>query len=255
MSRSNPQPTNPAKRFFKWSGSKGTLGYYDKEQQKEIEVKLPFTFLVLDELATISGFCEQDTSNYWSNEVRNSGRDEITVRTGKGTKGKGLYRDLKLQLPGLRFAKSIYIAHRNEEGVFVIGNLKAVGSAFAAWWEFSNKHVVDLGKVTLMGSEEAKKGATTYYIPTFSWDHADTDEDEIAKELDKELQVYLSQYLAEPAEDTWHEDAEQRAGDSGYEKFKRSRPAKKPEVEDPDFGSMLEKGLEADGIDLNDIPF
>jgi hypothetical protein len=255
MSRSNPQPTNPAKRFFKWSGSKGTLGYYDKEQQKEVEVKLPFTFLVLDELATISGFCEQDTSNYWSNEVRNVSREQLTVKTSHGTKQSGLYKDLTdVRSKGAKYAKSIYIAYK-EQGVFVIGNLKASGAALTAWIEFGNKHVVSMGKVTLTGSEEAKKGATTYYIPTFSWDHADTDEDEIAKELDKELQMYLSQYLAEPAEDTWHEDAEQRAADSGYEKFKRSRPAKKPEVEDPDFGSMLEKGLEADGIDLNDIPF
>lgn len=195
MSRSNPTPTNPAKRFFKWSGSKGQLVYYDKEKQEEIEVKLPFEFLVLDQLATITGYCEQDQSNYWSNEVRSVAKEELTVRTSKGTKEVGLYKDLtEVRSKGAKYAKSVYVAYLDGDD-FVIGNLKASGAALTAWIELSNKYVLDNGKVRLTGSEEGKKGATTYFIPKFEWVPSEVVEDEAAIKLDKELQQYLNQYL------------------------------------------------------------
>lgn len=195
MSRSNPTPTNPAKRFFKWSGSKGKLVYYDKEQQKEIEVKPPFEFLVLDQLATITGYNEQDSSNYWSNEVRSVAKEELTVRTSKGTKQVGLYKDLTdVRSKGAKYAKSVYVAYKDGDQM-VIGNLKASGAALTSWIELSNKCVTENGKIVLSGSQEAKKGATTYYTPVFEWTHSSTDEDSEAIRLDKELQIYLSQYL------------------------------------------------------------
>lgn len=209
MSRSNPTPTNPARRFFKWSGSKGELGYYDKEKQQEIPVTLPFTFLVLDQLATITGFCELDASQYWSNEVRSVAKEELTVRTSKGTKQVGLYKELAdVRSSGAKYAKSIYIAYQ-EDGEFVIGNFKASGAALTAWIELSNKHAVGNGKVALTGSEEAKKGATTYYVPTFEWLHAEADEDRAAIELDKELQIYLSQYLSAAKFDRVHNELDE----------------------------------------------
>lgn len=196
MSRSNPTPSNPARRFFTWKGSKGALVYWDKENAKEVEVKLPFEFLPLDQLATITGFCEPDESSYWSNEVRSVAREELTVKTARGTKQTGLYKDLAdVRSKGAKYAKSIYLAYK-EDGEFVIGNLKASGAALTAWIELGNICKPENGKVILTGSEEAKKGATTYFTPKFEYSSADLDENEIAIDLDKELQVYLSQYLA-----------------------------------------------------------
>jgi hypothetical protein len=206
MSRSQPTLTNPARRFFKWSGSTGKVVYYDKEKKEEIVVKLPFTFLVLDQLATITGFAEQDSSSYWSNEVRNIGKDELNIRTSKGTKYVGLYKSSQglPQVPqGARYAKSIYIAYE-EDGELHLGNFKAVGAALTAWIEFGNSYVVMNGKVAITGSEEAKKGATKYFVPVFAWDHSTSEEDEKAVSLDKELQVYLSQYLDAATHDREH---------------------------------------------------
>lgn len=196
ISRSNPTPINPAKKFFKWKGSTGNLVYWDKEREKEIEVKLPFEFLVLDELSTITGFCEPDKSSYWSNEVRSLAREELTVKTSMGTKQTGLYKDLAdVRGKGAKYAKSIYISHKEPEE-WVIGNLKASGAAVTAWIEFGKTCVPGNGKVVLTGSEEAKKGTTTYFIPQFKYESASIEENDIAIELDKELQVHLSQYLA-----------------------------------------------------------
>jgi hypothetical protein len=196
MSRSNPTTQNPAKYFFRWKG--GQLSYYDKEKQSDVAVDLPFEFLVLDQLATITGFCEADNSGYWSNEVRNVGREELTVKTSKGIKQAGLYKDLAdVRAKGAKYAKSVYIAYLDSDtGEYTIGNIKASGAALTAWIELSNKYVLDNGKVILTGSTEAKKGTTIYSVPTFEWGASETAEDEAALNLDKELQVYLSQYLS-----------------------------------------------------------
>jgi hypothetical protein len=40
-----------------------------------------------------------------------------------------------------------------------------------------------------------------FYPPVFTWDHSDGDDDETAKVLDRELQIYLNQYLSQPKSD------------------------------------------------------
>jgi hypothetical protein len=245
MSRSNPTLTNPSQHFFSWVGSKGILVWYDKDNQKNVEVKLPFTFMVLDELATISGFSKRDQSSYWSNEVRNVANEEFIVKTSKGIKQAGLYKDLAdVRAKGAKYAKSIYIAHRIGDD-YVIGNIKALGSCLSAWIEFSSRNVVGNGSVILTGSSHVPEdhGINEYYIPTFEYHSSTDEENEIAIVLDRELQVYLNQYLAaskfnrsqedeanevpkmddeplpEPPESEWGEDKEDEAnvGSSGLE--------------------------------------
>lgn len=195
MSRSNPTQSNPARYYYRWSGSKGELSYYDKEKQVEVPVELPFHFLVLDELATITGFCEQDGSQYWSNEVRSVAREELIVKTSAGTKQTGLYKDLAdVRSKGAKYAKSIYIAHYDGHEM-VIANIKAHGAALTAWIELSSRHKVENGKVVLTGTEKGKKGATEYFIPKFEYQASDPQDDEKAIELDRQLQQHLSQYL------------------------------------------------------------
>jgi hypothetical protein len=201
MSRSQPTLTSPVTKFFRWYGKEGKLAHYDKEAEKEVKVKLPFRFLVLDELATIAGYSNDDQSGFWSNEVRSVAHEEFTVRTSKGTKEVGLYKDLAYsKSKGAKYAKSIYIAY--EEGdEHVIGNFKATGAALTTWIDFSKKNRVMNGAVVLKGSEEAKKGATVYFVPIFEYVPVTPEENDRAIELDKQLQIYLSQYLSKQLRD------------------------------------------------------
>jgi hypothetical protein len=194
MSRSNPTLENPAKRFFTWKGGAGKLVWYDKEAKQEVEVKQPFSFMVLDQLATITGYDDKDESGYWSNEVRSVAKEPFTVKTAKGIKEVGLYKDLAVRKWGAKYAKSIYIAYK-EGDVWVIGNLKASGAALTAWIEFGRKYNPNEGKVAIVASEEATKGATKYHIPVFEWSASDSNENDIAIGLDQTLQTYLNQYL------------------------------------------------------------
>jgi hypothetical protein len=212
MSRSQPKSTSPVSRRFRWSGSKGEVSYYDKLQGKDIPVKLPFEFMVLDQLATIAGFDEKNNSNYWSNEVRSVGKDELTVRTSKGVSEIGLYRDLEVRRWGAKYATSIYIAYK-QDNEWLIGNFKASGAALSSWIEFSNSVNPEQGKVVLKGKQEAKKGATTYFTPVFERvDNADAEEG-VALELDKQLQAYLDTYLSVAQHDRQKQDEEPMYGD------------------------------------------
>lgn len=196
MSRSsNNGPVNPCTRWFEWSGSEGKLKYWDKEQEKNVFVEAPFTFLVLDQLSTVSGWSDEAQSGIWANEVRDLRRESLTVRTKAGIAGKGLYDTVK-HINGARFAKSIYIAYYDGERVLRIGNLRAVGACLAAWIEFSRGRNVQKGAVTLTGSTEGKKGKNKYFIPTFeAKDTVAEATEEAAIELDQHLQEYLNAYF------------------------------------------------------------
>lgn len=208
MSRSQPTLTNPAKYFFSWKGSTGQVVYWDKENKKEVVVKLPFTFLPLDQLATIKGYNKRDESGYWSNECRNVSKDEFVVRTRKGIQQAGLYKDLAdVRAKGAKYTKSIYIAYKKGDDI-VLANFNAGGSALSAWIEFSKSTVVENGQVTITGKTHvpAANSISEYYVPIFEYTHSDDTDDKIAFELDKELQVYLSQYLASNKQEQHDDD-------------------------------------------------
>lgn len=200
MSRSeNNEIRNPASRFFDWSGGVGKAKYYDKEQKINVFVELPFTFLVLDKLVTITGYSDEDQSGIWSNEIRNTRYDELTVRTKKGIVKRGLYEEVKT-VTGAKFAQSVYIAFKDDEGHLSIGNFKMSGCAVSAWIEFCKSNDVMSGAVKIAKSEEGKKGATKFFSPVFEAVKVSDETNAAATELDRELQNYLRVYLNKPKE-------------------------------------------------------
>lgn len=196
MSRSNaPAPAvNPATRFFEWSGSAGKLRYYDKDAKKQMFVDLPFTFLVLDRLHTTTGFDDKSGSGFWSNEVRDISRETLIVRNKGGVVATGVWKQLPA-LTGLKYAQSVYVAFKDENGTLVLGNLKASGCFVSAWIEFTKKRNLYEGAITVTGATEERKGATQYYAPTFAPRAIAPETDAQAKALDITLQEYLTAYF------------------------------------------------------------
>lgn len=266
MSRSNPTLTNPAQHFFEWKGGAGKLQWYNKEAEKNVEVRLPFEFLVLDELATITGYNKRDESGFWSNEVRNIKKDTLYVKTRRGPFEAELYENLTQSLKsGGKYAKSIYIAHKGEGGQYMIGNLKAHGSALSAWIEFSQKHAVETGKVVMKRGEvqHTPKG-DDYYPPVFEWAQTEEAENEEAIRLDKELQIYLSQYLAAP------KDGEDESTPENYDDLGKATPEQQADYEnrrkaasrsrssaepEPKKDDIVREDIGDEPVNLDDIPF
>lgn len=200
MSRSNnTEVVNPAKFFYEWMGSKGVIKYFDKskgEKGERVEIDLPFTFLVLDRLSSITGFSDADQSGFWSNEIRDIKKDQLTVRTKKGVVATGLYSTLAPILNlGAAYCQSVYIAVKEGED-FVICNFQISGSAIGPWIELCKGKDIYKYAVTIESAKPAKKGATNYFIPVFKLNPKISEATEAkAIELDRQLQEYLYTYF------------------------------------------------------------
>ena len=182
MSLSQPTSTNPAKKFieFKW----GKFQYYDKETKESIEVKTPFTAVVLDQLATITGYHKKSESSVYANEVRNTAKDILYVKSFKGGDiTSGLYQEIKGDLQGGKYAKSVY-CYLNWELV----NLKLAGASLTAWIEKGgNSNAFE----ATIDPELKVNGKTEYYVPIFTDKLVSKEVMDEAIEMDKELQKYL----------------------------------------------------------------
>lgn len=197
MSRSNNvELRNPAVKRFEWSGGEGIFRYYDKELKQNIDVQLPFRFMVLDTLHTLSGWSDADQSGFWSNEIRDIKKDLFSVRNKKGHCGSGLYESVQYDpnCKGIKYAQSVYIAYY-DEGQLQICNLQIKGAALGSWIEMRKKEKIFNGAIEVTEYIDAKKGKTKYKIPVFKKIESSPESEAKATALDKELQEYLTVYL------------------------------------------------------------
>jgi hypothetical protein len=206
MSRSNPTNfSSPATRFFEWAAERGELQFYDKEAKQNVTVKLPFSFLVLDEVSQVGGGVKINGKyeGYWSNAVKDLNSQIITVKSKQGIVAQGLYSELK-ERKGLHYVKGLYIAFYDEDKTLQIGYLKFKGSSLGAWFEFIKAHRdIYKGAFTIKSKSEVIEGDKgDYYTPIFTHKAEISEEaDEAAKELDKVVQEYFAGYFAHKATD------------------------------------------------------
>lgn len=200
------QPTkveNPALHFYEWKN--GKLSWFKKYDEpdkngkkgEDVDAKLPFEFIVLDELATVTGYNKQSDSGITSNEVKDTREQALNVRSFKGGDiARGLYAEIKdtIKAAGGKYTRSIYIAEK-VNNQYVISHIKFAGAAYGAWYEFTKNHNPETGKFLLTGSVEGKNGATVYQMPTFKYGDLNEADIEAATELDTDLQKYLERYI------------------------------------------------------------
>jgi hypothetical protein len=196
---SNNKMTNPSKKFIEWNGTDGKFFYYDKEKKEKVDMPSKFQVIGLDELSTIKGYDADAESGIYSNEVRSTLKEEMTVKNFKGDLiAKGLYQDIKGNLSGGKYTKSIYAVRVSKDGTTELVNLSIKGSALSPW--IGAKIKVKEGLVITCGTnpEEKKKGRAVYYEPTFEVKPLPEGEiRDTVVQLDRDvLQPYLNQYLS-----------------------------------------------------------
>jgi hypothetical protein len=195
--------SNPATKFIEWKSNDKCFNYYDKEAQKNVEIPLPFKFLVLDELHCIKGWNDASSSNIYSNEVKFISKEVMTVKPFKGNEiAKGYYKDIKEKVvaAGGHYTKSIYVML--EDGS--LANISLKGSGVQKWGDFTQKTRNRLADewVIVAKAEDGKKGAVKFSTPSFSFANSISDEEaNMADEAFNILESYLKTYLAkaEPA--------------------------------------------------------
>jgi hypothetical protein len=201
--------SNPATKFIEWKSNDKCFNYYDKDAQKNVEIPLPFKFLVLDELHCIKGWNDASSSNIYSNEVKFISKEVMTVKPFKGNEiAKGYYKDIKEKVvaAGGHYTKSIYVML--EDGS--LANISLKGSGVQKWGDFTQKTRNRLADewVIVASAEDGKKGAVKFSTPSFSFANSISDEEaNMADEAFNILESYLKTYLAK-AEPTIVEEEE-----------------------------------------------
>ena len=193
------QPTsNPATKFIDWKSNDKCFSYYDKETSQNVQIPLPFKFLVLEELHAIKGWNDATSSGIYSNEVKFISKEVMTVKPFKGNEiAKGLYKDIKEKVvsAGGHYVKSIYIML--EDGT--LANLQLKGSAVQEWGAFTQKTRNRLPDewIEVKTTKDGKKGAVKFSMPEFTFLRSLSEsEAEQADEVFNELEAYLKTYLA-----------------------------------------------------------
>lgn len=197
MSRSRPNENapNPATRWFEWHGERGVVTYYDKEKKENVDLALPFVAIVLDQLSAVKGWDDSTKSGIYSNAVRDTRQELLTVKSFKGgVIAEGRYKDIKAQVnaAGGHFESQIYIAYKGEHGLS-IAVLSLKGAALGAWMEFSRAHrgAIQDDAVMITGYTEGQKGRVIFRVPTFAIKKLSADTNAEAVKLDAKLQEWL----------------------------------------------------------------
>lgn len=218
MSRSNPHVNdpNPAVRWFEWNGEHGKVRYYDKDAKVNVDVPLPFSFLLLDELASVRGWHDASDSGIYSNEVKDTRTDTFVVKSFKGgSLAEGLYKDIKdrVNTLGGQYVANCYIAFKHDGGL-AIGSLRLKGSALGGWMEFRKEHRSDLfdSAIEITGFTEGKKGRIVFRVPTFDLRKVSDDTNNSAVALDKEFQQWLKGYFGRRTTDQSEAPADSAGG-------------------------------------------
>jgi hypothetical protein len=223
MSLSQPKLTNPATMFISWAGDESVNSWYhyDKDLKKKVFFKdTPIKIIILDQLSTVTGFCENEGCGVYSNEIKFA-VEILTVKTFKGREiAKGTWKDIKKEVEsksnGGGYAKSVYAAMITKDGLKLV-NVKFHGSALN-WIE---QHFREDGSIIeLLNGDESTfktKGKTEYYCPRYKRLPIDEKWTSIAIEMDRELQSYFAKYFGKMADDNLtkiDESAEIPTGDA-----------------------------------------
>lgn len=189
---------NPATQFLEWKSKDKCFSFYDKLGEANVEVKLPFKFVVLEELSTIKGWSDSNASGIYSNEVKFLSTQELVVKPFKGNPiAKGLYSEIKdsVKMAGGHYVKSVYIMLENG----ALANIQLKGSAVQAWGEFTkaNRSKLASNWTIIDKAIAGKKGSVTYSTPNaVLGDVLNPTEEENADMAYNTLEAYLNVYLS-----------------------------------------------------------
>ena len=199
LKREVTKTTNPTSKFLEWKSNNKSFSFFDKETKQNVEVKLPLTFIVLEEYHKISGFSDSDQTGIYSNEVLKIGTEEMEVRSYKGRIiAKGLYKDIKgaVNAAGGNYHKSIYAV--TKEGELI--NISLKGAAVSKWSKLVEKGAwkrLSDEWISIESAEDHKKGMVKYSTPNFVFNTSlSENEFKTVKAKATELENYLTTYFA-----------------------------------------------------------
>lgn len=199
LKREVTKTTNPTSKFLEWKSNNKSFSFFNKELKQNVEVKLPLTFIVLEEYHKISGFSDSDQTGIYSNEVLQIGTEELEVRTHKGRIiASGIYKNIKgaVNAAGGNYHKSIYAV--TKEGELI--NISLKGAAVSKWSKLVEKGAwkrLSDEWISIESAEDHKKGMVKYSTPNFVFNTSLSDAElKMVQAKATELENYLTTYFA-----------------------------------------------------------
>jgi hypothetical protein len=252
MSLSNPKLQNPATKFIEFKGDKGIFQYFDKANGENVELQMPFYFVVLDELSTITGYNKDNDCGIYSNEIHSLNDEILKVKTFKGGISiVGKYSEIKndLKAIGGKFTKSIYAMLLGKPNELV--HFKFFGAAFSSWLDKR----IDLNKCAVFVNEtsQGKNGNVVYTFPIFKAFPIPEAKKYIlseAVEMDKQLQKYIVSYKNYQIEKV---EAKEETTTNPAETSQFSESGENDEFNM--LASVKQAAINNDVSDVDDLPF
>jgi hypothetical protein len=171
MARSDAYATtaqSPVKKYLSWSSNEKCFTYWDKEAKENKKLSLPVKFIHYDDMATIKGWHDASGSGIYSNEVKSTKTEPLSVRAFKGGEiASGLYQDIKFKVnsSGGDYHVSMYAELGGE-----IVNFTFKGAALMTWSNFTKENRKSfLGSyINVLSALDEKKGSVKYSVPVFT---------------------------------------------------------------------------------------
>jgi hypothetical protein len=185
---------SPVKNYLSWSSNDKCFTYYDKESGTTKKVAVPLRFIHCEEFASIKGFHDKSQSSIWSNEIKDTRKEELFVRSFKsqGNLVSGIYQDIKADILSLG-------GHYNLSMYAIVGdklvNFAFKGAVLQFWSDFAkdNRKKFLTNYIEITGASDEKKGSVKYSVPVFALGaEIPAKESANADTLYDELKAYLA---------------------------------------------------------------
>ena len=155
------------KKVLKFKSSTKTFQYWDKDQQKVIDIKLPIKFSFVANSAKFTGFHKTDETPIYSNEIHSLKEDQLTVKTSKWWLiAIWLYADVKTQVNNLgwKYTTVIYWLWISEG---IKDELFKMEISWAALSSLINDKIKLKWDIWISELWEGKKWVNKYSFPIF----------------------------------------------------------------------------------------
>lgn len=213
LERPQEKSKNPSSVFLKWKSDEKCFEFWDKQNERNVKIELPFKALFLEHYHTVKGWHGATDKGIFSNEVYALGTEILNVKTfGQPSVeiASGIYKEIKdkVKVAGGSYHRSIYlmledgaIANLQLKGVSV-GGLSPETSLdkiqIDGYSEFynKNKHLLDNQFMVVKSFADGKKGATKFSIPVFEiGENISSEVNDLANESAGILQNYMNEYF------------------------------------------------------------
>jgi hypothetical protein len=202
VNHASGESQNPTEKYLKWKSNDKSFTYWDKANETDVTVSLPFRFVFLQHYHTVKGWHDSSSSAIYANEVFQIGNQEMTVRAFKGGEiASGIYKDIKgkVNSAGGVYHRSIYVML--EDGT--IANLSIKGAVVKEWSDFYDfsKNTIDNRWVEVNEAVDQKKGSVKYSTPKFALgDTLDTKSVKAADDAGDRVGLHMERYFAKSME-------------------------------------------------------